>query len=257
MRVQHRIHGGCFARQALIIAGLLCCPFPFLAGTGQAQPAAAVQQDSVQKQDAAHDQPCPDTGGFVKPGEAIRIYAFPDTSSFVNGFYPVDGRGRIYLPIIGKMNVSGMSEKTLLDTLKAQFINYLKYPNLQVRRLVRISLLGGFQRPGLYYIDPDYSLWDAVNQTGGTVRDDGLLQMRWERDRKIVTRDIIPFYQSGRPLSSIGFRSGDQFCTPGEPKNSWWNAIVRDVVLSQVFPIITTGASLYISYLMYKTYKTR
>ncbi len=197
------------------------------------------------------------TGGFVNAGEAIRIYAFPDTNSFINGFYPVDGKGRIYLPIIGKMDVTGMSEKDFLDSLKAQYISYLRYPNLQVRRLIRISLLGGFQKPGLYFIDPDYSLWDAVFQTNGTIREDGLKRMKWERDRKIVSDDIIPFYQSGQPLSTIGFHSGDQLWTPTEPKSNWWNVVVKDIMLSQVFPIITTSASIFISYMMYKTYQSR
>ncbi len=192
--------------------------------------------------------------GFIKPGEAIRIYAFPDTGSFINGFYPVDGEGKIYLPIIGKMTVLGMSEKSFLDTLKTQYISYLRYPNLQVRHSIRISLLGGFQRPGLYYIDPDYSLWDAVYLAGGTTREDGLKRMQWERDRLPVTGDIIPYYQSGQSLRSIGFKSGDQLWTPVEPKRRWWDVAVRDVLLSQIFPIVTTTASIYISYLMYKTY---
>ena len=266
MRLPFQITGSSFARHALIAACMLSFPLLTHGGTGSqrvragaSQTPTAVKQDTAQKQEApaahgSYDQPGLDTQSYVKSGEAIRIYAFPDTNSFINGFYPVDGKGRIYLPIIGKMDVSGMSEKTLLDTLKAQYITYLRYPNLQVRRLIRLSLLGGFQRPGLYYIDPDYSIWDAVYQTGGTIREDGLLRMRWERDRKIVARDIIPLYQSGRPLSSIGFRSGDQLWTPVDKKNNWWNLVVKDVVLSQIFPIITTSASLYITYLMYQSY---
>jgi len=155
------------------------------------------------------------------------------------------------------MEVSSMSEKAFLDTLKAVYINYLRYPNLQVRHLIRISLLGGYQRPGLYYIDPDNSIWDAVYLTGGTTREDGLKRMKWERSRQIVAEDIIPYYQSGKSLRSIGFKSGDQLWTPVEPKRSWWDLAFRDVFLSQVFPILTTTASLYVSYMMYNTYKAR
>jgi len=199
----------------------------------------------------------PESQGFVKPGEAIRISAYPDTGAFVSGFYTIDGEGRIYLPLIGKMNVSSMSEKAFLDSLKAVYINYLRYPNLQVRHLIRISLLGGYQRPGLYYIDPDNSIWDAVYLTGGTTREDGLKRMKWERDRRIVAEDIIPYYQSGQSLRSIGFKSGDQLWTPVDPKRSWWEVAIRDVFLSQVFPIVTTSASLYISYIMYQSYRPR
>jgi len=217
----------------------------------------ANKADTVRKEPAPAAVDSSQARGFAMPGEAIRISAYPDTSAFVNGFYTIDGEGRIYLPIIGKMDVSGMSEKAFLDTLKAQYISYLRYPNLQVRHLVRVSLLGGFQRPGLYYIDPDNSIWDAVYQTGGTTREDGLKRMKWERDRQIVAEDIVPYYQSGQSLRAIGFQSGDQLWTPVDPKRNWWEVAVRDVVLSQIFPIVTTSASLYISYLMYKTYRTR
>jgi protein involved in polysaccharide export with SLBB domain len=191
---------------------------------------------------------------FVKPGEAIRISAYPDTGSFVNGFYPIDGQGRIYLPIIGKMRIVGMSEKTFLDTLKAQYISYLRYPNIQVRHSIRISLLGGFHKPGLYYIDPDYSMWDAVYLAGGTTREDGLKRMQWERDRFSIAKDIIPYYQSGQSLRTIGFQSGDQLWTPVEQKRSKWEIFFKDIMLSQVFPLVTTCASIYVSYLMYRTY---
>jgi|GEM_PF-1355148 protein involved in polysaccharide export with SLBB domain len=209
--------------------------------------------DTVRKEPAPAAVDSSQARGFAMPGEAIRISAYPDTSAFVNGFYTIDGEGRIYLPIIGKMDVSGMSEKAFLDTLKAQYISYLRYPNLQVRHLVRVSLLGGFQRPGLYYIDPDNSIWDAVYQTGGTTREDGLKRMKWERDRQIVAEDIIPYYQSGQSLRVIGFQSGDQLWTPVDPKRSWWEVVVKDVVLSQIFPIITASAAVYISYLAYTT----
>jgi protein involved in polysaccharide export with SLBB domain len=195
--------------------------------------------------------------GFVDPGDAIRVSAYPDTSSFINGFYPIDGEGRVYLPLIGKLDVSNMSEKAFLDSLKAVYISYLRYPNLQVRHLIRVSLLGGFQRPGLYYIDPDYTMWDAVYQTGGTTREDGLKRMKWERDRRTVANDIIPYYQSKQSLRTIGFKSGDQLWTPVDPKKSWYDVAIKDVLLSQVLPLITATASIYISYLMYTTYYSK
>ena len=247
---------------AAVILCLTCFSAASKNEAGSTTPISTAPAKAGSKRDTVHKKPmaAKDTiqaTGFAQPGEAIRIYAYPDSASFVNGFYPIDGEGRIYLPLIGKMDVSTMSEKAFLDTLKAVYINYLRYPNLQVRHLIRISLLGGYQRPGLYYIDPDFSIWDAVFLTGGTTREDGLKRMKWERDRQIVAEDIIPYYQSGQSLSSIGFQSGDQLWTPVEPKRNWYDVVIRDVLLSQIFPIVTTSASLYISYIMYQTYRNR
>jgi protein involved in polysaccharide export with SLBB domain len=91
--------------------------------------------------DSALVQSAPETHGFAQPGEAIRLSVYPDTASFVSGFYTIDGDGRIYLPLIGKRDVSSISEKAFLNTLKAVYLSYLQYPNLQVWRLFHISLL--------------------------------------------------------------------------------------------------------------------
>jgi hypothetical protein len=100
-------------------------------------------------------------------------------------------------------------------------------------------------------------MWDAVYQTGGTTREDGLKRMTWERDRRIVSNNVIPYYQSGQSLHSIGFKSGDQFVTPVDPLKGWWDAVMRDVVLSQIFPVITTSASLILTFMMYQAYNNR
>ena len=106
-----------------------------------------------------------------------------------------------------------------------------------------MRLLDNFANPGLFYVDPDYSMWDLVRMAGGTTRENGLKRMKWERDRDVVQENLIPFYESGKALSSIGFRSGDQIWTPTPVERTFWT-VFRDISM-----IITTGAALYFTYL--------
>ena len=168
------------------------------------------------------------------PGDAVKITVFPDTSGFPNGIYNIDDNGFIDLPIIGMTKITNMTEKELVDSLNKKYATFLRYPNIQIRPLIRVSILGGVFKPGLYWVPAKASFWDVVHIAGGTTREDGIKKIRWERDRMIVKYDLVPFFESGQSLASMGFKSGDQLWVTHKPKNSFW-----DMFKSDVIPILT------------------
>ncbi|MDG5815211.1 polysaccharide biosynthesis/export family protein [Chitinispirillales bacterium ANBcel5] len=183
---------------------------------------------------------------FIK-GDAVRISVFPETEHFLNGIYPIDSNGEIILPLIGRYNISSMSNTQLSSFLQSTYQQYLRFPEVQVTPLMRISMLGGFDQPGMYYIEPQRSLWDLVHLTGGPNFEDGLKRMRWERGRELVSKDLIPILESGMSLKDAGFRTGDQVWTPDEAKEGFWSSVVRDVVIRDILPMATFTLSLFVS----------
>lgn len=180
---------------------------------------------------------------IFKPGDAIQISVFPDTSSFLHNIFPIDGKGFVFLPIVGKTQVVAMSETEFINFLSKNFTQYLRTPTIQVRPLIRVSVLGGFIRPSLYYVDPNSTLWDVIYRAGGTIREEGLKKMRWERNKKNIETDLIPYIQSGKSLAEIGFRSGDQIWTPTPGIPSFWDNLLR-----YGMPLISVGISAYTLY---------
>ena len=83
------------------------------------------------------------------PGDAVFISAFPDTSSFLNGMFPIDDRGYVELPLYGKAKISHMSREQFINFLRQNFQEWLRYPNLYVKPLIRVSVLGAGARPGI------------------------------------------------------------------------------------------------------------
>ena len=179
------------------------------------------------------------------PGDAVMISVFPDTASFLNQVYPIDDKGFIELPIYGRVKISNMTETELIEFLKTKYRDYLRFPFLQVKPLIRVSILGGIPRPGLYYFDPNRSLWDLLYLAGGTIDEDGLKQMRWERDRKVIQKNLIPYLQKGNSLKSIGFRSGDQIWVRTPTKPGFWEKVTRYL---PIFTLTTTIFTLYLTY---------
>lgn len=155
------------------------------------------------------------------PNEAVSIQIIHDSTSIFNGIYKIDERGYVNIPIIGNLSISHLSVSELIDTIKIRCIDYLPFPNIRITPLMRLSLLGGFYKPGLYWIDSRNSLWDAIQLAEGFQREDGLKLLRWERDGKVISDNLISVFQSGASLQLIGFKSGDQLCITARPKTEF------------------------------------
>ena len=50
-----------------------------------------------------------------KKGDAFRIVVFPDTAHFLNGVYHIDDSGKVFLPVVGTMKVSSITEKRYVN----------------------------------------------------------------------------------------------------------------------------------------------
>lgn len=183
-------------------------------------------------------------------GDALKVTVYPDTNTFPSGMYIIDGNGYADLPVLGYIKVTDMSSKQLEDTLKKTFVEILRYPHLTVRPLQKVTLLGGFQRPGLYWIDPHATLWQTIQLGGATTRSDGLKKLKWERSRSLINADLVRHFQSGESLYQIGLKSGDQLVALARPERTGWDAFRSEVLPMITFTLSTilTGATVYQTY---------
>lgn len=182
-----------------------------------------------------------DTNWNFQSGDALRITAVPDTG-FPNGIYQIHRNGNVDLPMLGIVKVVPSRKDSFELLIRQGYVQYIKDPNIQVHRMIRVSLLGGFIKPGLYWISPEATLWNSIYMAGGTINEDGIKKMRWERNGKIVKRKLISDFESGKTLDEMGFKSGDQISVTSRSKKSSWEIILQDVmpVLSFVIAIVTT-----------------
>lgn len=182
----------------------------------------------------------------LQPGDAIRIFTYQDSSSFLHRIFPINGKGMIFLPIYGELNVVNMSEKELLGFLESTFAPYLRTPHIQVRRYIRVSILGGFLHPGLYYVDPNNCLWQVIRLAGGTLEEEGLKKMKWEREKRVIQSDLVKFFESPMTLKEIGFKSGDQI---------WVFPPNRPNFFQRMLPYLSVGIQVVSLYLIAERYR--
>jgi len=191
-----------------------------------------------------------------RPGDALQVVTYPDTTAFPSGFYPIDGEGYCDFPIIGYMKVTEKSADDLAKTLSEKYVDFMRFPHIKIRPMIRVALNGGFYRPGLYWINPHATLWEAVQTAGGTQRRDGFEKVKWERDRTVVTEDLVPLLEQGKSLYQLGFKTGDQITVLRQPDKSGWEVFTTDVLPVVTFAITTAVSVLtvYNSIRMYENY---
>lgn len=190
------------------LAGLLMFQGPdLMASEGQSTSTQTTEYSRFSR--AAMDIPL---STWVSAGDVVRIKAYPDTGSFVSGNYVILDSGFVILPLLGLVQVTHLSITGLTSHLTESYAKYLAYPTIQVEPLIHLSMLGGFLRPGMYLVNPLYPFSSALHAAGGTIRDDGLKMLRWERGGKVLATDLTSEVEGTRSLWASGFKSGDQVC---------------------------------------------
>lgn len=117
----------------------------------------------------------------LSPGDvlSIQLWAYPeitppiqDATNIKAVGYPIDPNGRVHLPLVGSVKVSGKTLAEVNTYLRSQFSKYLKHPDVVVRVLSyegrRYFVNGQVIKSGQYTLnDQPISLYTALGQAGG------------------------------------------------------------------------------------------
>lgn len=180
------------------------------------------------------------------PGDAVRISVIEigrttDRGTLnISGDYKVNSLGFIMLPLIGDVKVVGHDRISLAKQLVELYSPYLKEPYITAIPLIRVSLMGAFNRPGSYRINPESSLWELIEMAEGPRENCDLNSMRVERGGKVMQKNLLQQFERGHSLEDIGIRTGDQIIVKDRSSFGF-----RDIMNYTYF--VMTSISLYFS----------
>ncbi len=145
-----------------------------------------------------------DTAVGIRPGDAVRLRVYRDTS--LTGEFPVNENGDAVLPLLGRRQVAGLTPDSLRSRLLAEYSEYLKNPAMDVTMLRRISILGSVKKPGLYPVDPTVSLAEALATAGGVTPNADRGDIRLIRDGRVLREGL----NQRTLLGTTPIQSGDR-----------------------------------------------
>ncbi len=143
----------------------------------------------------------PENDYILGPGDKLKIIVSRDYPELDSNDL-IDGEGTIYLPKIHRVFVRGLTIKELNEVLNKRYLEFIKYPNLEVRvtsyRPVKIYVDGEVESPGLQTLKGSLSLnddgisdtyfptvFDAIRAAGGISQFSDLSKIELIRDNSI------------------------------------------------------------------------
>jgi protein involved in polysaccharide export with SLBB domain len=180
------------------------------------------------------------------PGDAVRITVLEigrgteGSTLNLSGDYKINSMGYIMLPLIGNVIVVGQDRVSLAKQLVELYSPYLKEPYITTMPLIRVTLMGTFNKPGSYRLSPESSLWELIEMAEGPSENCDLNSIRVERGGRVLLKNLLEQFEKGHSLEEIGIRSGDQIIAKGKS-----NLGFREIMNYSYF--LMTAVSLYFS----------
>ena len=118
----------------------------------------------------------------------INVWRHSDLSRTVR----VDPSGMIYLPLVGEIEVSGLTIPQLREGIILKLSKYLVDPQVDINaatiKSMKIYVIGEVNAPGTYILDRRMRAMEAISSAGGFSRDANTRNVLLMRAEKDVTR---------------------------------------------------------------------
>ena len=159
---------------------------------------------------------------------------WPQNELGLSGEYVVEEDGSVHLPLIGAVEVAGLTLGEVRALLREAYSRTIKEPVVQITPVFPVSVLGAVVRPSLYRITPTESLFDVISLAGGFAPGAEQDEVRIIRDGLVIELDATETLERGIDL---GLRSGDRIFVSRDR----WAFGMRDIlfVLQSIGLIIT------------------
>jgi len=156
--------------------------------------------------------------GLVERGGAAEVGGAEVKGNNAVWGFRVYSSGKVTLPLVGGVEVAGLSVEQVQQKLIKVYSDYIRQPVVSVEILQfksqPIYLLGEFNQPGLYYLDRASSLLHGVSLGGGLKLKANLRGARVIRDRQLVAVDLYQLLNHNDHQQNIRLKPGDTVYVP-------------------------------------------
>jgi polysaccharide export outer membrane protein len=156
----------------------------------------------------------------IGPRDQIEVKVFQDPSLYTKATVTDDGR--ITMPLIGKVDVSGLTPTEIEQRIKTLLSKYINQPDVSVTVTEAgskpISVIGAVTRPGRIGITGNITLIQAITQAGGLATGYGrslyVLRTASNGLTEQIAIDIDDLMVNGNPDLNLPMRANDVINVP-------------------------------------------
>lgn len=157
------------------------------------------------------------------PGDevVVDIWGVNETNMSVT----INAEGKVYIPQIGPVVLSGLSIKqatSKLRTILSQKYSLSgEYPESEISvtlgnvRTIQVNIIGEVRTPGTYRLSSLSNLYHALYRAGGVTSIGSLRNIELHRGgKKISTSDVYTYLFTGSEASNVSLKEGDVIIVP-------------------------------------------
>jgi protein involved in polysaccharide export with SLBB domain len=178
---------------------------------------------------------------------AIRVIGQPD---YTLERVKVSPTGSVYHPLLGDVEVAGLTVPQLIDRLTKDLSEYLINPKVSVALIeagsAKIGVLGDVVHPGILVMTRPMSVLDAIAASGGFTdmgSKSGVTVLRQMRDGAAITLKVnVKLILEGKaaPEDNIALQAGDIVLINGNAKKKM-NTVLSLAGFGSFLSFITSG----------------
>jgi len=143
----------------------------------------------------------------------ISVYRQEDLQKTIK----IDNSGRIMLPLIGDVQAAGVGIFKLRDEIKERLSKYLIDPQVLVAistvQSQKIMVLGEVNNPGVFALDTDMDILEAISKAGGMTKDakmaNVLLIRRGQGRPEVTSLNLKKVFKGGDVSQNLILQNGD------------------------------------------------
>ncbi|MBI4309259.1 MAG: polysaccharide biosynthesis/export family protein [Candidatus Omnitrophica bacterium] len=141
---------------------------------------------------------------------------YSDKDAKIGALYKVSSKGEIFLPLINAVKVGQLNRQQARALISQKLQQYIRQPNVDitVNAAGRIMILGEVNLPGLYNMQPNLTVMEAILKAGSYDKDNANLKsvilIRGADKSSVVKRLNL------HKMITRADRSDDVFVKPGD-----------------------------------------